>query len=85
MAWRTLSASGVARMLVVVCRSHCAWRQTSSRVAGEGHVALEDAGTHASGRLVGLLRVLGELQGSAAVTDREIARSVRLDLGGAFR
>ncbi|EWS63469.1 hypothetical protein Y695_03300 [Hydrogenophaga sp. T4] len=25
-----LAASGVTRMLVVVCRSFCAWRQTSS-------------------------------------------------------
>ena len=25
------ASSGMARMLVVVCRSHCEWRQTSSR------------------------------------------------------
>ena len=41
-------------------------------VAGEGHVALEDASTHARPRLVALLGVLGELQRPAtAVADGE--------------
>ena len=48
-------------------------------VLGEGHVALNDAGTHASGRHIGLFRVFGELQGSAAVADREVG-----PLKGAF-
>ena len=63
----------MARMLVVVCRSHCEWRQTSSAVLGEGHVAFDDAGAHAGGGFVGFLRVLGELQRRAAMPDREVA------------
>src|SRR4029453_9829928 len=41
-------------------------------VRRERDVALDDAGAHAGGGLVGLLRVLGELEGRAAVADREV-------------
>ncbi len=41
------ASSGTDRMLVVVCRSHCEWRQTSCAVFGEGHVAFDHAGPHA--------------------------------------
>src|SRR5262249_34033890 len=58
-------------------------------VARERDVALEDAGTHASARLVALLRVLGKLQRSAAtMADRERRppeRSVTALLEGALQ
>ena len=41
-------------------------------VAGEGHVAFEDASSHARGGRVRLLRVLGKLQARAPVADRKI-------------
>ena len=42
-------------------------------IAGEGHVAFEDAGAHARARLVAFLGVFGELQRRAtAVADREV-------------
>ena len=40
------ASSGTARMLVVVCRSHCEWRQTSCRSLVKVDVALDDAGAH---------------------------------------
>ena len=42
-------------------------------VLGEGDVTLEDARTHSGARLIGLARVLGELQRGATMADREIA------------
>jgi hypothetical protein len=58
----------------VRCRVKIALRVATHQlpILGESHVALNDAGTHACGRDVGLLRVLGELQGSAAVAYREV-------------
>jgi hypothetical protein len=41
-------------------------------IAGEGDVALDDAGTHARGGFVGFACVFRELQRRAAVADREI-------------
>jgi hypothetical protein len=46
-------------------------------VGGEADVALHDAGAHAHRGLVGLLRVLGELQRRAAVADREVGFAER--------
>ena len=46
-------------------------------ILGERHVALQDAGAHARGRLQGLARMLGELQGGATMTDGEIRRVER--------
>ena len=42
-------------------------------VAGEGYVAFQDAGAHARTGFIGLLRVFGELQRRATMTNREIA------------
>lgn len=42
-------------------------------VLGERNVALEDAGPHPGGRLIGFLGVFGKLKGRAAVSDRKIA------------
>src|SRR5438876_10676195 len=44
-------------------------------IAGEGHVALQDTGTHARARLVALLGVLGELQRPATAVADEIGRA----------
>ena len=38
----------------------------------EGDVALDDAGAHAGGGIVGFTRVLGKLQGCAAMSNREV-------------
>ena len=42
-------------------------------VLREGDVALEDARPQSRACLVGLPRVLGELEGSATMADREVA------------
>lgn len=42
-------------------------------VAGEGHVALQDAGAHARAGFIGFFCVFGELQCRAAMPDRKIA------------
>ena len=44
-------------------------------VRGEGDVALDDSRAHARGRHIGLARVLRELKGRAAMSDRESAAS----------
>ena len=41
-------------------------------VAGKGHITFDNAGAHARGGLVGFLRVFGELQRRATVTNRKI-------------
>lgn len=41
-------------------------------VLGEGHVAFHDPCAHTEAGEIGLLGVLGELQGGAAMRDREI-------------
>src|SRR5688572_12994006 len=46
-------------------------------VLGEGDVALDDAGSHARARLVGFLRVLGELHGRTAVRNGEVTAMER--------
>lgn len=50
------------------------------QVLGEGDVALEHAGAHASARQVGLARVLGELQGAAAAVRDGEGRRLHLEL-----
>src|SRR5262249_13792563 len=46
-------------------------------IPGEGYVAFDDSRAHPRAGLVGLLRMLGELERTPAVTDREIGAAER--------